>query len=53
MPQIEAPGRFVAEHERFIEETEPARFDLEEWRAHIQTTGGEPATPRSQEDISS
>jgi pimeloyl-ACP methyl ester carboxylesterase len=53
LPQIEAPGRFVAVLERFIEETEPARFDLEEWRAHFQTTGDERATLRSQADSSS
>jgi pimeloyl-ACP methyl ester carboxylesterase len=41
LPQIEAPGRFVAVLEQFIEETEPARFDLEEWRAHIQAAGSE------------
>jgi hypothetical protein len=37
--------------ERFIEETEPARFDLEEWRAQFQTTADEPETARiSQKD---
>jgi pimeloyl-ACP methyl ester carboxylesterase len=54
LPQIETPGRFVAVLERFIEETEPARFDLAEWRAHFQTTRDERATaPRSQEDSGS
>jgi pimeloyl-ACP methyl ester carboxylesterase len=36
MPQLEAPGRFVAVLERFLGETEPARFDPEEWRARIR-----------------
>ena len=37
LPQIEAPGRFVAVLERFIEETEPARFDPEQWRAQFRS----------------
>ncbi len=36
LPQIEAPGRFVAVLERFIEETEPARFDVGEWRDQLR-----------------
>jgi pimeloyl-ACP methyl ester carboxylesterase len=36
MPQLEAPGRFIAVLERFLRETEPARFDREEWRARIR-----------------
>ncbi len=36
MPQLEAPGRFVAVLERFLGETEPAQFDREEWRARIR-----------------
>jgi len=36
MPQLEAPGRFVAVLERFLRETEPAEFDREEWRARIR-----------------
>jgi pimeloyl-ACP methyl ester carboxylesterase len=36
MPQLEIPGRFIAVLERFLRETEPARFDLEEWRARIR-----------------
>jgi pimeloyl-ACP methyl ester carboxylesterase len=35
LPQIEAPGRFVAVLERFLRETEPADFDPHEWRARI------------------
>ena len=36
MPQLEAPGRFIATLEHFLSETEPARFDREEWRARIR-----------------
>jgi pimeloyl-ACP methyl ester carboxylesterase len=35
MPQLEAPGRLVAVLERFLGETEPARFDPDEWRARF------------------
>jgi pimeloyl-ACP methyl ester carboxylesterase len=38
LPQLEAPGRFVAALERFLEKTEPAQFDAREWRARLQTT---------------
>lgn len=31
LPQLEAPGRFIAVLERFLRETEPARFDREQW----------------------
>ena len=36
LPQLEAPGRFVAALERFLRETEPAEFDAEQWRARIR-----------------
>jgi pimeloyl-ACP methyl ester carboxylesterase len=36
VPQLESPGRFVASIERFLEETEPARFDRDEWRARFK-----------------
>jgi pimeloyl-ACP methyl ester carboxylesterase len=36
LPQLEAPGRFIAALERFLRETEPARFDREEWRARLR-----------------
>ncbi len=36
MPQLEAPGRFIAGLERFLRETEPAQFDAEQWRARIR-----------------
>jgi len=35
LPQVEAPGRFIAVLERFLRETEPARFDPDEWRARL------------------
>lgn len=37
MPQIESPGRFIAALQRFLEETEPARFDREEWLARFKS----------------
>jgi pimeloyl-ACP methyl ester carboxylesterase len=37
LPQLEEPGRFVAVLERFLSETEPARFDRDEWRARFAT----------------
>lgn len=37
LPQLESPGSFVAALERFLEETEPAQFDRDEWRAHFKT----------------
>jgi pimeloyl-ACP methyl ester carboxylesterase len=36
LPQVEAPGRFIAVLESFLDETEPADFDAEEWRAHFR-----------------
>jgi pimeloyl-ACP methyl ester carboxylesterase len=36
LPQLEASGRFIAVLERFLHETEPARFDPEDWRARIR-----------------
>jgi pimeloyl-ACP methyl ester carboxylesterase len=35
--QVEAPGRFVMAVQRFLAETEPARFDRDEWRALFKT----------------
>jgi pimeloyl-ACP methyl ester carboxylesterase len=40
LPQLEAPGRFVAELERFMEQTTPARFDALEWRARFDAAAG-------------
>lgn len=36
LPQLEAPGRFIAALERFLRETEPAEFDRDEWRARFR-----------------
>jgi len=36
LPQLEAPGRFIAALEGFLRETEPARFDREEWLEHFR-----------------
>ncbi len=36
MPQLEAPGRFIAVLERFLRETDPVQFDRDEWRARIR-----------------
>jgi pimeloyl-ACP methyl ester carboxylesterase len=42
LPQLEAPGRFIAMLERFIAETEPARFDRKQWRGRLRHASGEP-----------
>jgi len=42
LPQLEAPGRFVAVLERFIAESEPAEFDSAQWRGRLRIVGGEP-----------
>jgi pimeloyl-ACP methyl ester carboxylesterase len=36
LPQIEQPSRFITVLEDFLGETEPARFDRDEWRARIK-----------------
>jgi pimeloyl-ACP methyl ester carboxylesterase len=36
LPQLEAPGRFIAVLESFLAETEPAQFDRDEWRARFK-----------------
>ncbi len=36
MPQIEQPGHFIAVLERFLNETEPAEFDRDEWAARFR-----------------
>jgi len=41
LPQLEAPGRFIAVLERFIAEHEPARFDSEQWRGRLRIASGE------------
>ena len=42
LPQLEAPGRFVAVLERFIAESVPAEFDAAQWRGRLRIVGGEP-----------
>ena len=42
MPQLEAPGRFIAVLERFLSETEPARFDADEWRTRFRRAPTKP-----------
>jgi pimeloyl-ACP methyl ester carboxylesterase len=36
VPQLECPGRFISVLDRFLAETEPARFDREEWLARFK-----------------
>ena len=46
LPQLEAPGRFVAVLSQFLDETEPAQFDGEAWRARLRSrTEGPQAAP--------
>jgi pimeloyl-ACP methyl ester carboxylesterase len=47
IPQLEAPARFVEVLERFLEQTEPARFDATEWRARFQATTDQLQTART------
>jgi len=42
LPQLEAPGRFIAVLERFIAENEPALFDSEQWRGRLRVVANEP-----------
>jgi pimeloyl-ACP methyl ester carboxylesterase len=39
MPQLEAPARFVAVLERFLQETEPAQWSSERWRSRLTASG--------------
>jgi pimeloyl-ACP methyl ester carboxylesterase len=50
LPQLEAPGRFVAVLEHFLDETEPAQFDADTWRALFEdrTSDAHPAGERRQ-----
>jgi pimeloyl-ACP methyl ester carboxylesterase len=41
LPQVEAPGLFIAALERFIAETEPARIDPEHWRGRLRIASGQ------------
>ncbi len=47
IPQLEAPERFVAVLEGFLEQTEPARFDAHEWRERFRATTAESREPRT------
>ena len=38
LPQLEAPALFVSVLEQFLDETEPAQFDVDQWRARLLTT---------------
>jgi pimeloyl-ACP methyl ester carboxylesterase len=40
VPMLERPGRFIAVLDRFLEETEPAHFNREEWRARFKAVDG-------------
>jgi pimeloyl-ACP methyl ester carboxylesterase len=42
LPQLEAPSRFVSVLESFLSETEPARFDREEWLARFRAVRAVP-----------
>jgi pimeloyl-ACP methyl ester carboxylesterase len=44
LPQLEAPARFVTVLERFLEDTEAARFDAARWRARLQAPTSESQT---------
>jgi pimeloyl-ACP methyl ester carboxylesterase len=37
VPQLECPGRFAAVLQRFLDESEPARFDRKEWVARFKS----------------
>ena len=42
LPQLEAPSRFTAALERFTAETEPSRFDSQQWRGRLRLASGQP-----------
>ena len=42
LPQLEAPGRFIAVLERFIAENEPSRFDAKQWNARLRIASSQP-----------
>ena len=37
MPQLEAPGRFIAALERFLDETDPAQLEARQWGSRFPT----------------
>jgi pimeloyl-ACP methyl ester carboxylesterase len=41
LPQLAEPERFVAVIERFLTETEPAQWDIKQWRARLTTASDE------------
>ena len=46
LPHLEAPARFVALLERFLEETEPGAFNAQDWRARVvEHADGKTAQP--------
>jgi pimeloyl-ACP methyl ester carboxylesterase len=47
IPQLEAPERFVAVLEEFLEQSDPARFDARAWRARFQTVTAESRQART------
>jgi pimeloyl-ACP methyl ester carboxylesterase len=40
MPQLDAPAQFAASLERFLEETAPAQWSAERWRARLTAASG-------------
>jgi pimeloyl-ACP methyl ester carboxylesterase len=42
VPQVEAPGRFIAVLERFVAEHQPSQFDATQWRGRLRTPGPGP-----------
>jgi pimeloyl-ACP methyl ester carboxylesterase len=47
LPQLEAPGRFVAALERFLAETEPAEWNTKQWRARLTAPGADAVLDKS------
>ena len=45
MLQLEAPGRFVAVLERFLEETQPATWDTKRWRTRLTNRSDSESAP--------
>jgi pimeloyl-ACP methyl ester carboxylesterase len=42
LPQLEAPGHFIAVLERFLTENEPSQFDVQQWRGRLRAASGQP-----------
>lgn len=42
LPQLEAPGRFIAVLDRFINEHEPSQFDVQVWRRRLRAASFPP-----------